>query len=123
MYNHRQYDDRFQVVDIDPYGGCAPFLDAAVQSVHDGGLLAITTTDTAILCGNHPESCFARYGSMAMHQRHCHEFALRVLLRSIDTHANTYSRYIEPLLAISVDFYMRVFVRIKLGAAKAKESA
>lgn len=30
-------DDQFQVVDIDPYGSPAIFLDAAVQSVSDGG--------------------------------------------------------------------------------------
>lgn len=37
MYNHRTDGTKFDVVDLDPYGTAAPFLDAAVQSVNDGG--------------------------------------------------------------------------------------
>ena len=36
---------QFDIVDLDPYGSASPFLDGAVQSVTDGGLLAITCTD------------------------------------------------------------------------------
>ncbi len=38
--------------------------------------------------------------------------ALRILLQSIEGHANRYKRTITPLLSLSVDFYIRVFVRI-----------
>jgi tRNA (guanine26-N2/guanine27-N2)-dimethyltransferase len=51
MYNHRSFEDRFDVVDLDPYGSPAVFLDGAVQSVKDGGLLLVTCTDMAVLCG------------------------------------------------------------------------
>lgn len=37
MYSHREERNRVDVVDLDPYGSAAPFLDAAVQSVLDGG--------------------------------------------------------------------------------------
>ena len=36
--DHRLY----QVIDLDPYGTAAPFLDAAVQALADGGMLCIT---------------------------------------------------------------------------------
>ena len=39
MYNHRALSERFDVVDLDPYGTAAPFIDAAVQSVADNGEL------------------------------------------------------------------------------------
>jgi tRNA (guanine26-N2/guanine27-N2)-dimethyltransferase len=56
MYKSREpAAERFDVVDLDPYGSAAPFLDAAVQAVQDGGLLAVTCTDLAVLCGNHSE--------------------------------------------------------------------
>ncbi|XP_055388872.1 tRNA (guanine(26)-N(2))-dimethyltransferase-like [Condylostylus longicornis] len=45
----------FDVIDLDPYGSVGDFLDAAVQSVADGGILCITSTDMPILCGNNPE--------------------------------------------------------------------
>ena len=38
MYNHRAERNRVDVVDLDPYGTAAPFIDAAVQCVNDGGM-------------------------------------------------------------------------------------
>lgn len=56
LYAHREEPDRVDVVDLDPYGTAAPFIDSAVQSVSDGGLLAVTCTDLAVLAGsNYPE--------------------------------------------------------------------
>ena len=44
------------VVDLDPYGTAAPFIDAAVQSVNDTGLLCVTCTDLSVLATtNYPE--------------------------------------------------------------------
>lgn len=45
MYNHREERDRVDVVDLDPYGTAAPFIDAAVQCIKDGGLLIKQTID------------------------------------------------------------------------------
>ena len=41
MYQHRGIDKEFDVVDIDPYGSASVFLDAAVQSVKNGGKLYV----------------------------------------------------------------------------------
>lgn len=41
----------YDIVDIDPYGESAPFLDASVQAVKDGGLLCVTSTDMPVLSG------------------------------------------------------------------------
>lgn len=38
-------------VDVDPFGSCMPFLEAAVAGVGDGGVLAAASTDLAVLCG------------------------------------------------------------------------
>lgn len=37
MYQHQRVSDRFDVIDLDPYGSPAAFLDAAVQAVSEGG--------------------------------------------------------------------------------------
>ena len=70
---NRDPSKRFDVVDIDPYGGAGIFLDGAVQCVSDGGLLCVTCTDMAVLCGNHMEACFAKYSIVPLHTRYCHE--------------------------------------------------
>jgi len=122
MYEHR-HKNKFHCVDIDPYGSPSPFIDAAVQSVSDGGLLMITATDMAILCGNLPESCFAKYGSLSLKNKACHEMALRILLQSIQSSAARYGRYIHPLISVSVDFYVRLFMLVFSGKKEAKSTA
>lgn len=49
--------------------------------------------------------------------------ALRIILHSLDQRAGVYQRYIQPLLSVSVDFYIRVFVRVFTGQATVKNSA
>ncbi|CAK7335333.1 unnamed protein product [Dovyalis caffra] len=48
----------FDMVDLDPYGSPSVFLDSAVQSVADGGMLMCTATDMAVLCGGNGEVRF-----------------------------------------------------------------
>ena len=48
--------------------------------------------------------------------------ALRIVLASLESHANRYHRYIVPLLSCSVDFYVRLFVRVFTSAAEVKRS-
>ena len=72
MYSHSLERNRVDVVDLDPYGTAAPFIDAAVQCVTDGGrlfehhlfrahpdnagLLCVTCTDLSVLAtNNYPE--------------------------------------------------------------------
>lgn len=119
----RSYDDRFHVIDLDPFGTGAQFFDSAVRSIGEAGLLMVTCTDTAVLCGNASESCFARYGSMSLRAEFCHEAALRIILRSIESHAAVYGRYIKPLLSLSVDFYVRLFIQVFTQPAETKKSA
>jgi tRNA (guanine26-N2/guanine27-N2)-dimethyltransferase len=39
MYSHSPEHNRVDVVDLDPYGTAAPFIDAGVQCITDGGML------------------------------------------------------------------------------------
>ncbi|XP_036389908.1 tRNA (guanine(26)-N(2))-dimethyltransferase [Megalops cyprinoides] len=123
MYEARGRKERYDVIDLDPYGSPAPFLDAAVQAVSEGGLLCVTCTDMAVMAGNSGETCYSKYGSISIKAKYCHEMALRIILHSLDQRAGVYQRYIEPLLSVSVDFYIRVFVRVHTGQAMVKNSA
>ncbi|KAL8211723.1 UNVERIFIED_CONTAM: tRNA methyltransferase 1 [Gekko kuhli] len=123
MYRHKAAKDLFDVIDLDPYGSPSMFLDAAVQAVSEGGLLCVTCTDMAVMAGNSGETCYSKYGAMSIKAKYCHEMALRIILHSLDLRANCYQRYIVPLLSVSADFYIRVFVRVFSGQAKVKASA
>ena len=46
-------------------------------------MLLVTCTDMADLCGNTPETAWAKYGSTAMKSKFCKEVALRTILSSL----------------------------------------
>lgn len=121
MYQRRH--NRFDAVDLDPYGCPSRYLDGAVQCVSDGGILLVTATDMAVLVGNVPETCYYKYGAIPIKSKCCHELALRILLQSIASCAGRYARYIVPLLSVSVDFYIRVFVKVFTSHVKCKETS
>ncbi|XP_008811807.1 probable tRNA (guanine(26)-N(2))-dimethyltransferase 2 [Phoenix dactylifera] len=116
------HQKEFDVVDLDPYGSPSVFLDSAVQAVADGGILMCTATDMAVLCGGNGEVCYSKYGCYPVKAKYCHEMALRILLACIESHANRYKRYIVPILSVSMDFYIRVFVRIFTSASAIKDT-
>ncbi|KAI8320465.1 N2,N2-dimethylguanosine tRNA methyltransferase [Martensiomyces pterosporus] len=123
MYAHRE-NDRFDVVDLDPYGTAAPFIDGAIQAAKKGALLCVTCTDLAVLAScNHPETCFAKYGGNPLKSEFCHELALRLVIHSLQQTASRYGRYIEPLLSCSIDFYVRIFVRVHYSPILVKSVA
>ncbi|EJK48188.1 hypothetical protein THAOC_33038 [Thalassiosira oceanica] len=104
---------QFDVVDLDPYGSAAPFMDAAVQSVASGGLLAVTCTDMAALGGSHPETCYGRYaGFPVTRSGYLQELALRILLYHVSVTAGRYGRTVRPVLSVGMAFYCRVFVEV-----------
>ena len=79
-------------------------------------------TDMAVLAGSNNETCRGKYGSVPVRGRHVHEQALRIVLASIETHANRYKRTIRPVLSVSVDFYVRVFVTVHTSGAAVLQS-
>jgi tRNA (guanine26-N2/guanine27-N2)-dimethyltransferase len=104
---------QWDIIDLDPYGSAAPFLDGAVQAVCHGGMLNVTCTDMAALGGSHPETCFGRYGSMPITRAgYLQELAVRILLYALATTAARYGRTIKPILSVGMDFYVRVFVEV-----------
>jgi tRNA (guanine26-N2/guanine27-N2)-dimethyltransferase len=112
----------WDIVDLDPYGSCASFLDGAVLSAKDGGLICVTSTDMITLCGNNPDTCFYKYQSLPSKSKYCHEFALRILLYQLSATANKYQLAIIPVMSLAVDFYVRVFVKVVSSAATSKLS-
>jgi tRNA (guanine26-N2/guanine27-N2)-dimethyltransferase len=103
----------WDVIDLDPYGSAAPFVDAAVQAIVDGGLLCVTCTDMAALGGSHPETAFGRYAGFPLQRAsYLQEMALRILLYLLATTASKYGRTIRPRLSVGMNFYIRVFVTV-----------
>ena len=113
MNDFRRDKRYFDVVDLDPYGTAIPFLEGAITSLSNNGLLCVTFTDMAVLCARQPHVCFYKYGAAPLGKPYCHEQALRMVLYTINTMANKHGKRVEPLISLTVDFYVRLFMRIK----------
>jgi hypothetical protein len=101
------------------YGGpggvqCAGLLLHVWQHAHEGGCSICLTTPCRAHPQAHDPSC-----SCSFQGRYLHEMALRILLNSLESSATRYKRHIEPILCLSIDFYVRVFVRVHESAAQA----
>ncbi|KAJ3442390.1 tRNA (guanine(26)-n(2))-dimethyltransferase [Anaeramoeba flamelloides] len=121
MMKHRAPELQFDVIDLDPYGSASIFLDPAIQSIQNGGLLCVTCTDMTVLCGKNPTTVYNKYGALPMKRYYCHEFALRLVLGTIERTANKHKKYIVPLLSLSMNFYIRMFVRVFDGPGEARK--
>lgn len=111
----------YEVIDLDPYGTAVPFLDAAVNAVVDGGLLCVTCTDAGVFASvGYHEKTYSQYGGLPLKGPQSHEAGIRLILHAIATCAARYGRSIEPLLSLSIDFYVRAFVRVRSSPAEVK---
>jgi tRNA (guanine26-N2/guanine27-N2)-dimethyltransferase len=112
---------KFHFVDIDPFGTAVQFIDNAVRAVRPGGLLAVTSTDTAPLCGTYPKTCQRRYGAMPKKNEYMHETGLRILMGYIAKTAAKYDLSAIPVFNYYMDYYFRTFFKIEKGATSANE--
>lgn len=120
----RGFVGKYEVIDLDPFGTAAPFFDAAVQAVSDGGLLCITCTDAGVWASTgYSEKAFALYGGITAKGEWSHEAGIRIILNAVAMSAARYGSWIEPLLSLSIDFYGRAFVRIRRGPEMVKRMA
>ena len=113
---------RFDSIDIDPFGSPVPYLDTAIRALRDGGLLALTATDMAPLCGVHPKACVRKYGGKPLRTEYCHELAVRLLVGCLTTMAAKHELGIKVVFSHSTDHYIRVYAVAHHGARLADNS-
>jgi tRNA (guanine26-N2/guanine27-N2)-dimethyltransferase len=122
LIEHSAPKQRFDIVDIDPFGTPVPHLDAAVQALRNHGLLAVTATDMAPLCGVHAKACVRKYGGRPLRTEYCPELAIRLLISATATAAAKHDIGIKVLFSHCSDHYIRVYAQIGYGAQKADDA-
>ncbi len=113
---------KFDYIDIDPFGSPIYFIDSAIRSIKNDGIIALTATDAATLCGVYPKVCTRRYGAKPFHCKVMHEIGIRILLYVLCREAGKYDKGIEPILSYSTDHYFRIYARIKSGVKNSNDS-
>ena len=110
---------RFDYVDIDPYGSPSTFIDSAIMATKNHGIIALTATDMAPLCGVNKKACLRKYGGIPLKSDFCHETAIRLLTGAMIRHAAIYEYGATPLFSYYADHYIRAYFRIDKGAKRA----
>jgi len=110
---------RFDYIDVDPFGSPVTHIDSTVRALHDGGLLALTATDMAPLCGVYPKACIRKYGGKPLRTEYCHELAVRLLAGCLATIAARHEMGIRTLFSHSTNHYIRLYASVNYGAKQA----
>jgi tRNA (guanine26-N2/guanine27-N2)-dimethyltransferase len=115
-------DQRFDYVDVDPFGTPVRQLQAALGATADGGILSVTATDTAVLSGVYPQVARRRYGATPVNNRFNHETGIRILVGAVARMGAQLDLGAFPIAAHSTRHYLRVYLRAAAGASKADDA-
>jgi tRNA (guanine26-N2/guanine27-N2)-dimethyltransferase len=97
-------------------------MDSAIRALRNDGMLALTATDLACLCGVHSKACIRKYGGRPLRTEYCHELAVRLLIGCTVELAAKHDIAIHVIFSHSTDHYVRVYMEIMYGAKRADEN-
>lgn len=113
---------RFDYIDLDPFGSPVPYIDSALRALRNGGMLALTATDMAPLCGVHVRACLRKYGGRPLRTDYCHELAIRLLIGCLAMLAAKHDIGVNPVFSYSDYNYVRTYATASYGAKRADNS-
>lgn len=122
LSENSSHEKRYDVIDVDPYGSPTRFLDSAVRALKNGGLIALTATDMAVLCGVKALVCTRKYFGKPLRTEYCHELAIRLLINALVFSAGRHDRGVNILFSHYTGHYVRVYAQIWYGKLKANAS-
>ena len=122
LSQHASPHSRFDYIDVDPFGSPVFYLDSAIRALRDGGLIALTATDLAPLCGVYPKAALRKYGGLPLRTEYCHELAVRLLSGCLATSAAKHEIGVNIQFSHSSNHYIRIYASAGYGANKANES-
>ncbi len=104
--------ERGTIVDIDPFGSPAKYVDCGIRATMHGGILSTTATDLQVLHGLFRDACKRRYGGVPVKNEYSNEIAMRLILGCIRVIGARLDIEIIPLFVESDLHYYRTYVRI-----------
>ena len=119
-------EEEFDFLEIDPFGTPAPFLKNALQKISFGkrgyGILSVTATDLAALCGKAGNVCQRNYSAKPMRCSFTHEVALRILVGKIVLDAVELKLSAHPLFSFYNGHAVKTICKISKQTKLTKKS-
>ncbi|XP_047230597.1 TRMT1-like protein isoform X2 [Girardinichthys multiradiatus] len=113
----------FDYIHLDPFGTAVNYLDAAFRNVRNLGIISVTSTDTSSLYAKSPNVTLRHYGCHIVRTEYYKELAARMVVASVARAAARCNKGIEVLLAVALEHFVLVVVRVLRGPSQADESA
>uniref|UniRef100_A0A8B9JRM2 tRNA (guanine(26)-N(2))-dimethyltransferase n=1 Tax=Astyanax mexicanus TaxID=7994 RepID=A0A8B9JRM2_ASTMX len=113
----------FDYIHLDPFGTAVNYLDAAFRNVRNLGIVSVTSTDTGSLYSKSLNVTLRHYGCQIVRTEYYRELAARMVVASIARAAARCNKGIEVLLAVALEHFVLVVVRVLRGPTQADESA
>ena len=104
-----EYQNYFNYIDIDPFGSPVGFIQPAVLSLKNKGILGITATDVAALSGARPKACVRKYSCWGYKTDFYLEFGLRVLAKYVIEEGLRFEMALIPVFGYYFRHHYRIF--------------
>ena len=114
--------DRFDLIDLDPFGSPAPFFESALRATSTGGVIAATATDMGPLSGARQAACLRKYGVSSIRTEFEKEMAVRTLAGSLVSAASRLELGITFAFSHTTDHYARTYLVLNKGRKEANQS-
>jgi len=114
--------ERFDFVEIDPFGSPVFFLENAVRRLRKKAVLSVTATDLSSLCGVEKIACRKKYDAEPLKTEYCHELAVRILLGRVARTAAMLDFSTKPLASFYQGHAVKTIVLLEKSAEKAGDS-
>ncbi|XP_029001659.1 TRMT1-like protein isoform X2 [Betta splendens] len=112
----------FDYIHLDPFGTAVNYLDAAFRNVRNLGIISVTSTDTGSLYAKSPNVTLRHYGCHIVRTEYYKELAARMLVATVARAAARCNKGIEVLLAVALEHFVLVVVRVLRGPTQADDS-
>jgi len=111
---------KFDVIDIDPFGTPAPFVEAALTALKHGGMLCITATDLAPLFGVYPSACMRKYSAVPLRAEFSKEVGARILAAFVIREAAKLGLAARPIYTVLTQHALRQAFLVKRSKSEAR---
>lgn len=118
---HSDVGRRFDIVDVDPFGCPTPYTECALRALVSHGLISVTATDTAVLCGVYPKVAYRKYQGFSLRTEYCHEIGIRLVIGSLAFTSMRLSIGIHPIFVHTTGHYVRIYASVSPSVREANK--
>jgi len=115
---HCYLKEKFEIIDIDPFGSPLKFFPYVLNFLSKQTLLSLTATDIATLSGKNSETCLMRYGIFCVKNDMEREIGLRNLIYKTITFFSSFQYLAKIIFGYSDRHFAKVYLILEKSSKK-----